>query len=337
MKSKKVTSIEVAKAAGVSQSTVSRVFSSDGKVSEKTRKRVLEVAEKLGYQPNAIARGLITNQTRMIGIVMRNIKNPFYPEVLEKFYNKLFEKGYYLIFINSENDLIQENEINRLIEYNADGVIITDALLTSKAVGNLIKHDIPIVLFNRYIENSESSAVFCDNYLAGKVIGNYLIETGHKELAFISGPVNTSTSLDRMKGFKEALNEHGIANFAVEFGDFTYESGYNLAKKLLEANTRIDSIFCANDITALGAIDAIRDLGLKVPEDISIVGFDDISMASWSSYSLTTWQQPIDEMIDKTIKILLEKINNDESKTKNIKFSLKGRLIVRNSVKDRNN
>ncbi|MEC2073358.1 LacI family DNA-binding transcriptional regulator [Alkalihalophilus marmarensis] len=333
MTKKKVTSTDVAKLAGVSQSTVSRVYGSGTNVSEKKRKQILEAAEMLGYQPNALARGLITNKTRMIGIVMRNIQNPFYPEVLEKFHKCLSKHGYHILFINSEHNLVGEDEINHLIEYHVEGVIITDALLTSSAVQRLIKNEIAVVLFNRYIENPDCSAVFCDNYFAGQEIGRYLIASGHKHFAFISGPLNTSTSIDRKKGFEEAVHKGGISDIHIEIGNYSYESGFEAAKKILNSGNLVDCIFCGNDITALGAIDAAKQLGFQVPNDLSIVGFDDITMARWPSYSLTTWKQPIDDMVNAAVQLLLDEISEKENKV--ITKSFPGELVIRGSVKEK--
>jgi DNA-binding LacI/PurR family transcriptional regulator len=330
---KKVTAMDVAKLAGVSQPTVSRVFGSGTNVSEKKRQKILKAAEQLGYQPNAIARGLITNKTKMIGIVMRDIQNPFYPEVLERFYTELAKKGYHLLFISSENDQIEENEVSQLIEYNVEGVIITDALLSSSAAERFIRNNVAVILFNRYIQDNCYSAVFCDNYLASYQVGSYLVEKGHKKLAFISGPLNTSTSLDRKKGFEEALVNGGLSQLLMEDGRYTYQGGFEAALRLLNQHKNVDGIFCGNDITAFGVMDAVRTLGLKIPEDISIIGFDDIKMSSWSSYSLTTWKQPIEEMIESAVNILLDEIN--EGAEKPIIKSLKGELIERGSVRDR--
>lgn len=330
---RKVTAMDVARLAKVSQSSVSRAFSRSSSVTEKKRKAIIEAADKLGYQPNAIARGLITNKSNIIGIVMRNIQNPFYPEVLEKFYSKLTQLGYQLIFINSVNHEIEENEISRLIEYSAEGVIITDASLTSSAVERFVNNDIPIVLFNRYIPHSQCSAVSCKNYDAGREIGKYFIETGHRYPAFISGPFNTSTTIDRQKGFQEALAEGGITKLVIEDGNYTYEGGYDAAINLLTDYKNMDSIFCGNDISAYGAIDAVRSFGKQVPEDISVIGFDDVQVSKWSSYSLTTWKQPVDEMVENTIRILIDEIQ-DKNDTPEI-IELDGQLVERESVKDR--
>ncbi|MFD2922305.1 LacI family DNA-binding transcriptional regulator [Halobacillus naozhouensis] len=333
MDKRKVTATDVARLAGVSQSSVSRAFSKSSSVTEEKRKAIIEAANKLGYQPNAIARGLITNKSHIIGIVMRDIKNPFYPEVLEKFYSKLTKIGYQLIFINSMNHQIEEDEISRLIEYNAEAVIITDAILTSSAVERFVRNDIPIVLFNRYIPDSKCSAVSCKNYEAGKEIGKYLIEKGHQYPAFISGPFNTSTTIDRQRGYQEALAKGGISKLVIEDGNYTYEGGFKAATNLLRDHENIDSIFCGNDISAFGAIDAIKSAGKHVPEDISVIGFDDVQVSNWSPYSLTTWKQPVEEMVENTIRLLMEDLNGEKDTPEIIE--LDGYLVTRESVKDR--
>lgn len=319
--------------AGVSQSTVSRVFAGGANVSEKKRKKVLEIADKLNYQPNAQARSLITRKTGIIGIVMRNIRDPFYSAVLEIFYNRFAPLGYHLIFINSENEEIQEKEINKLLEYNVEAVIITDAVLSSAAAQKFERADINVVLFNRYAKNSKSSAVFCDNYMAAKQIALYLVETGHQHFAFISGPINTSTTVDRLRGFEEVLKEKRIKNFTIQHGNYTYEGGFNATQELLANNRNIDSIFCVNDITAIGAMDAIRTFGLEIPDDISVVGFDNIRPTGWTPYKLTTWEQPLEEMVTSTVEIITDKINGRSTGRKILK--MKGQLIVRNTVRSR--
>ena len=333
MKNKKVTAMDVARLAGVSQSSVSRAFSENSSISSKKKQLILDAAEQLGYQPNAIARGLITNQSRIIGVVMRNIQNPFYPEILDKFYSRLAEKGYKVMFINSQNNEIQEDEVSHLIEYSVEGAIITDALLTSSTVQKFTRNGISVVLFNRYVNDSLSSAVVCDNFAAGKKIGHYLIEKGHENLAFISGPMNTSTTVDRKNGFQEALAEHGISSFLTENGLYSYEGGFAAAQKLLERSKKIDAIFCANDISAFGAMDYLKKQGIRIPEDISVIGFDNVAMSDWSSYELTTWHQPVDEMVDYSINLLLEHINGDTD-TPEIQ-RLEGHLVERGSVADR--
>lgn len=331
MNKKNYTSEDVARIAGVSQSTVSRVFAGSTNVSEKKKKKILEVAASLEYQPNAHARSLSSKKTTMIGLVMRNIRNPFYTAVLEIFHNRLSALGYHLIFISSENEEIQESEITQLLEYSVEGVIITDALLSSSASQKFNRNGIAVVLFNRYTEPLDSSAVFCDNYLAAMQIANYLVKMGHRNLAFISGPSDTSTTIDRLKGFTEVLQENDIHDLMIIPGNYTYESGYKSAQELLTLKKNLDCIFCGNDIIALGVMDAIRVMGLSIPEDVSVIGFDNIRMGEWPSYALTTWEQPLEQMVDSAVELLLRAINNKQAAPKTI--MMKGRLIVRTSVK----
>lgn len=333
MSKKKYTSEDVAAMAGVSQSSVSRVFGGGANVSEKKRKKILEVAEKLNYQPNALASSLITRKTRIIGIVVRNIRDPFYSAVLEIFHTRMSPLGYNLIFISSENEEIQEKEIIQLLEYNVEGVIITDAVLSPSAAQKFELNGIEVVLFNRYASKSRSSAVFCDNYLAAKQIATYLVELGHRSFAFIAGTSNNSTTIDRLSGFEEVLKSRKITDLVVQQGNYTYEGGFKATQELLTKHKGLDCIFCVNDITALGAMDAIRALGLKIPGDISVFGFDNIRMAAWPTYALTTWEQPLEEMVTTAVEIMIQKISTPNQPRKTL--MMKGQMIIRNSVRSR--
>lgn len=331
MKKKPINAMEVAKLANVSQSTVSRVFTPGSNVSEKTKKKVMEAASSLGYRPNALARGLIMNKTNMVGLAMREIQNPFYHEVLGKFTKGLREKGYNVLFVYTESDEIQQDEITQFLEYNVEGVIVTDALLSSNVVTQLQESNIPVILFNRYSHELSCHSVSCDNYSAARQIAEYLYEQGFRRLAYITGRKNTSTSQDRQRGFFDYLQAKGI-KIMIEEGNYTYEAGYKAALHLLKQTERPEAIFAANDITALGALDAAKSLQLSIPEDIAIVGFDNIEMAAWPANSLTTWEQPVDEMVKLTIETLINQINRKHVDVKPKLVS--GKLIERNSTKN---
>lgn len=331
---KNITASDVAKSLGMSQSTVSRVFTPGASVSEETRKKVLQAASELGYRPNALARSLITRKSNIIGIVMGDIRNPFYPDVLSKFSKELSKKGYHVLFVNAENEKLSSDEVNQFLEYNVEGAVVTDASLPSSVASYLKENQIPIVMFNRYNQDSLFHAVSCDNVDGGYQIGRYLIEKGHRKFAFISGTQNTSTSKDREKGFRNALVESGF-NLITDDGDYTYEGANAAALRLLGSNQPPDAIFCANDIMALGVIDAAKKLGVRIPEDVSIVGFDDISLAEWTAYSLTTWKQPVNEMIEATIDLLLNDIKQKGSNNKPQNKSIQGNLVERSTVYDR--
>lgn len=326
-----VTSVEVARLAGVSQATVSRVFSANNLVADETTAKVRQAARTLGYQPNAIARSLITRRTDMIGIVMAEITSPFYPYVLEKITQRLHESGKrVLLFTTGPDDDVDET-LQDVLKYQVDGLIVANATLSSALVRECAKRGTPLMLFNRYVRGAQASAVCCDNVAGGQLVADLLIQAGHKRLAYIAGKANTSTNVDRERGFRERLQELAYGPFLREAGEYTYESGYAAAKRLLNRDDPPDAIFCANDITALGALDAARDLGVAIPSDLSIVGFDDIPAASWTAYLLTTVRQPVNTMIDMSVRLLLERIVAPE--TDPVTTFVPGKWIQRNSAR----
>jgi DNA-binding LacI/PurR family transcriptional regulator len=327
----KITSVDVAKLVGVSQSTVSRTFSNDKSVSPRTREKVLEAARKLGYTPNAIARSLITQQTNIIGIVMSNITSPFQPYVLEKFVQELQKLGRQaLVFSTGPNQEV-EDLLPSVLQYQVDGLIITSATLTSAGMAEVAQQRRPVVLFNRHMAGKTISVVCCDNVEGGRTVANLLLDTGHKKFAYIAGNTNSSTNRDREKGFSDRLWERALIKPEKAQANYTYESGYAAAERLLCRDNPPDAIFCGSDIIALGALDRARELRIKIPDDLAIVGFDDIPMASWSGYSLTTIRQPVDFMIASTLALLIEHIEEPESQPEIKLFP--GQLVQRGSTR----
>lgn len=330
---KKITSIDVARRAKVSQSTVSRVFSRNSpNVSEDARQRVLQAAQELGYQPNIIARMMSTRQTNIIGIVMATVTSPFYPYVLEKFLEELQAIGrQVLLFTASEHQSVDEL-LPLILQYQVDALIVTSATLSSDMVEVSMQRGTPVILFNRSVNNPNVNAVCAENVAGGQLAADVLLDTGHQRLAFISGLRNTSTSQERERGFIERLQARNAAPLQYAQGHYTYTSGYKAALELLTQDTPPDAIFAANDIMALGAIDAIRERGLRLAHDVSVIGFDNIPMAGWGAYQLTTISQDVDAMIHRTLDIMLEKIANPHSPTQTVR--VEGQLIVRDSVKN---
>ncbi|MCS6835293.1 MAG: LacI family DNA-binding transcriptional regulator [Anaerolineae bacterium] len=327
---KKVTSVEVAARAGVSQSTVSRVFSGIS-VSEAARQRVLAAAQELGYQPNAIARMMSTRQTNIVGLVMATITSPFYPYVLEKFLRELqaIDKQV-LLFTASEAQSI-DDILPLALRYQVDALIVTSVTLSSELAAISAQRGTPIVLFNRSVSDPHISAVCSDNLLGAAMAADALLDTGHARLAWVAGLADTSTNQERERGFSQRLQARGVATWRRAQGRYTYESGYQAACELLDDPQPPDGIFCANDIMALGAIDAIRTRGLVVGQDVSVIGFDNIPMAAWGAYQLTTISQEVDEMIRRTLAIMQEKIEDPASPSRVERVA--GRLIVRTSVR----
>ena len=228
---KRVTSHEVAQQAGVSQSTVSRVFSRDIRLSKTTSERVLQVASALGYKPNAIARSLSTQRTKIIGVVASYMTNPFFPVVLEAFTQRLHELGWRVLLFTAGKSNDVDELLPDVLAYQVDGLIIVTATLSSRMTREVLQRGIPVVLFNRYAPGSGASAVSCANYEGGQLVADELFKSGHRHFAYIAGRPDTSTNVDRQKGFLERLAELGVSDCVIESGDFTYEAGFTAAPR----------------------------------------------------------------------------------------------------------
>lgn len=328
---KRVSSIDVARLAKVSQSTVSRVFTPGMSVSDEVREKVLKAAHKLGYRPDAIARSLITRRTNIIGVVMADITNPFYPNVLDQFTARLQKLGRQTLLFNAATGRDVDDTLPLVLQYRVDAIIITSATLSSAMADECTRLGTPVILFNRYIPNSKASAVCCDNVAGGRMVADLFVRGGHKRMAYITGRVNTSTNVDREKGFGTRLHECGVTSWLHEQGEYTHESGYAAAKRLLLRADPPDAIFAANDIMAMGVLDAARELGVRVPDQLSVIGFDGIPAGEWQAYSLTTIRQPVEDMIDATLE-LVEMLINQPSAKSTIKM-IPGTLVKRSSAK----
>lgn len=334
--SKRVSSHEVARLAGVSQSTVSRVFTPGAKVSEKNIKRVTEAADKLGYRPSFIARSLIQQSTKIIGIVIKNFHNEFYMKALDFFSQKLHEAGYTTMIFNINGDQSIEESLAMALQYQVDGLIITSATLTSPLVEDCLRFGTPVVLFNRVSEGLRVNTVSCDNREAGRVVADYLVSTGHKRIAYVAGEERSSTNRDREEFFKDELAKHGLEFFAREVGDFGYESGVVAARALFSTSKKPDAIFCASDYMGCGILNTARqEFSLRIPQDVSVIGFDDIPMASWPTYHLTTFMQPLRSMVEMTVDVLLKAVADPEREVVNSLIS--GYLNIRDTVQNRSN
>jgi DNA-binding LacI/PurR family transcriptional regulator len=324
-----VTAKDVAKLAGVSQSSVSRVYFEGAKVSEKTRFKVLAAAEELGYHPNEFARSLITNRTKIIGLVMKGVQNPFYPQVLKQFTTAFKRLGYSVLFVHTQNEELQREDVETLLNYNVAGVVITDATMSLTVAEDFRMNRIPLVFFNRKLNTGEFYSVCCNNLEASRKVARYLIGKGVEDLAYISGNSDTSTSRERKEGFVEILEQSGIPYRTFQ-SDYTYEGGFRTAMDIISKGRVPAAIFAGNDIMALGVIDALRKNGIRVPEDTKVVGFDNIDMASWPGYQLTTWEQPIEKMVEETINYLMDEITEYTGFVR--AMEIEGQLIERGTV-----
>jgi DNA-binding LacI/PurR family transcriptional regulator len=332
MMARKATSHEVARLAGVSQSTVSRAFNRQESVSQSTLKRIRAAAEQLGYWPNELARSLISRKSNMIGIVMGDILNPFYPAVLNAFTQKLQTLGRHVLLFSVPPGADIDAVLPQMLQYQVAGVVITSASLSSRMAKAVVATGTPVVLFNRIIYGNSLSSVCCANEQAATKVARLLCRAGHTRFGIVGGNADTSTHVERRRSFVKELQSRGIRSLAEESGGNTYEGGFTAARRLLSVVDRPTALFCISDIMALGALDAARHaLSLSVPDEVSIIGFDDIPAAAWPTYDLTTVQQPVDAMVDEAIAILLRQIADTSASPAS--FRAPGTLIVRSSAR----
>jgi DNA-binding LacI/PurR family transcriptional regulator len=332
----RATSFDVAALAGVSQSAVSRAFTPGSSIAEETRLKVVAAARKLNYVPNSIASSLTTRRTNIVALILGNMFNPFYGQVMQAFSHKLQEMGRQVLLFTVEPGADADDSILKALHYQIDGVILTAAQLSTRMTVMCHERGIPIVLFNRYIPGSDASGVRCDNAAGGRMIAEAMIAAGAKTYAMITGDPKGTTSKDRVRGFVDRLAEEGVRRSDIEEapGGSYYEGAFSAALDLFSARTapRPDALFAINDIMAMGAMDALRyRLGLRIPEDLMVGGFDDIRESARLAYQLTTVRQPIDEMIEETLAIL----NLDEPGfviQPGIDLPIKGSLIWRATI-----
>lgn len=322
---------DVAKKANVSIATVSRVFSSPETVAEETKKKVLKVVEELNYTPNVLARQLRKMETKTIVVVVPDITNTFFSRVLRGIETIARENGYRVLLGDTENDITLENEyLKTLYEKHADGLILLTAR-TDRITIEKLSENYPVVLACEYLEGSNLPTVSIDNISAARKATEHLIKLGHRRIAHITGPMNVILSRDRLKGYKQAMESYELEvdPILIQEGDFYYKTGYNLMLKLLFIENPPTAVFAANDEMAIGAIKAIQSQGLKVPEDIAIVGFDNIKMSAIFSPSLTTIGQPTYKIGEKAMNLLLDLIRG--KKLSKNQFVLDDKLIIRES------
>ena len=332
MSTAKVTSQQVAERAGVSQSAVSRVFTPGASASKKTVEKVRKAAKDLGYRPNVLARAMVSGKSLIIGLVVAYLENQFYPEALEKLSNELQQRGYHvLIFLAEQTAGNIDAVVEEILDYQVDGIIAASVAMSSDLSERCRAAGVPMVLFNRSQDDPNMSAVTSDNYAGGRKIAKFLLAAGHRKIGHVAGWEGASTQRDREAGFISALAEAGVALHSRAAGDFTMEKAAEATRKMF-ATDPPEAVFVANDHMALAVMDTLRfELGLKVPEDVSVVGFDDVPAAGWPAYNLTTVRQPANRMVADTVEILLDQIENKSDEPRRI--AIDGPLILRGSAR----
>ncbi|HTN98281.1 MAG TPA: substrate-binding domain-containing protein [Nordella sp.] len=327
-----LTGRELAKALGISQSTISRAFSEGATISPKMRAKVLEAARELGYQPNVIARSLTTRRSGIIGIVIANMANPFYVSILQPLTRRLQQMGLQTLLFGVQSGQQIDSQLPLLLQYNVDAIIVMTGTISRDTAQRWNEAGRIVLPFSYTIPELGLPSVSCDNHAGGRAVAHYLVQQGHKRPTFVGGHPNSATSIARGQGFTKALRELGVPLFGrLETGEYTYEGGYAAALEL--GRSRPDAIFFADDIMALGGMDALRfSLGMNVPDDISVVGFDNIPQSGWPTYELTTFAQPIGPMVDAAVRILTRRDGPPGEVQTTL---LQGALVQRGSVKMR--
>ncbi|HLS57213.1 MAG TPA: LacI family DNA-binding transcriptional regulator [Zeimonas sp.] len=308
--SRALTSHEVARLAGVSQATVSRVLRDDQRVRPATRDRVLRVLAETKYEPNAAARAIRGRRTGSIGVVVARLSYQLYPAMLEAIGAQLARLDRRMIVWDAEHGGDQP-AVRALRQGIVDGVILTAATAESQFLREVHSPEAPVVLVNRTVDSCPADQVSSDNTGGGDRVSEYLVRCGRRRIALIGGIPRASTIRNREAGFRAGLARADIAlppQYYRRSETFSHASGREAAIRLLELGSPPDAIFCVNDVLAAGAIDGARHLGIRVPDDLWIIGYDDIELASWDAYDLTTVRQPMDEMIACGIELLLGRI-----------------------------
>jgi DNA-binding LacI/PurR family transcriptional regulator len=333
MAQEKVTSMEVARRAGVSQSAVSRVFTPGASASKSTALKVRKAAEELGYRPNVLARSLITGRTRIIGLVVAYLENQFYPVVLELLSRALQAKGYHVLVFMAENSTEKVAKVmEELLDYQVDGIITASVAMTNDLTARCTAVGIPVVMFNRGQDDARLSEVTSDNIAGARRATEYLIAAGHTRIAHVMGWQGASTGRDRAAGFQQAMDAANLKPHAMIDGMYSRETAAQVTRDLFAGAATPDAIFVGSDHMAFAVMDTLRfDLRLSVPDDVSVIGYDDVPLASWPAYNLTTIRQPVNRMVEATVDALMTQI--DTPTTPPRKLRIDDPLVIRTSAR----
>lgn len=331
------TSLDVARRAGVSQSAVSRAFTPGASVSTGTRAKVMAAAAALGYRPNVLARSLITGRSRMVGLIVAYLDNLYYPSAVEKLCKALQERGYHvLVFMAAQTASAEVDPVlQEILDYQVDAIVMASVAMSSDLAARCADAGVPVVLFNRSQDGGTFSAVTSDNAGGGRRLAEFLLAGGHERIGYVAGWEGASTQRDREAGFRAGLAAAGRGLHAREVGDYSFEGACAAARRMFApraAERRPDAVFVANDHMAIAAMDVIRfELGLRIPEDVSVVSYDDVPQAAWPSYDLTTVRQPTDRMVAAVVEALLALVEEEDPVPRRV--TLPGTLVVRGSAR----
>ncbi|MGX9355343.1 LacI family DNA-binding transcriptional regulator [Roseobacteraceae bacterium S113] len=301
-----VTLKDVAERAGVSRSAVSRTFTNGASVSPRMRAKVEEAAQALGYRPNRLASSLTTGRTQLIGLVSNNFRNPIFLEVFDLFTRGLQERGLRPLLVNLSDERDPEQSVAMLREYSVDGVVVASSTLSPEFARSFADAGMPVVhAFGRKAAAPQVHVVGIDNGACGEMAARALIAAGHRRIAMLAGPAAATSTQDRLAGFlRVASAEDGLTITHSFARDYAFEAGRAEMRRLLSEGPPAQAYFCGDDVLTMGALSALRDAGLRVPEDVALIGLNDMAMAQWESFALTTIHQPIPEIVEACMDLM---------------------------------
>ncbi|WP_397588664.1 LacI family DNA-binding transcriptional regulator [Sandarakinorhabdus limnophila] len=306
-----MTSYDVARLAGVSQSAVSRCFKPGASVAPAKRDRIMAVARELGYAPNAIAQSLITKRSGLVAVLISNLTNLYYPEVLAELSRRLDARGMRVLLFALQAESDVDAMLAEVWRYRVDGIIAAARLLPAQ-VAAIAERGLPLVLYNRISEGEPVASVCCDSVAGETLLIDRLVAAGHRHFGIVTGPADSYVSNERVGAATARLALHGLQPVVV-VGQFDHASGHDGLEALLaRTNGALDALVAANDLMAIGAIEAARARGLKVPGDLSVVGFDGVGPAGWDSFHVTTIRQPVQRMTEAAVSMLAERIEQPD-------------------------
>lgn len=328
-----ITLKDIAIRAEVSVNTVSRALKNKPDINDKTKKRIIEIAERLGYTPNALAKSLRSKKSKTIGVVIADISSPFYSNVVKGIEDRAEEKGYSIILSNTDEQYEKEEAAVRvLLEKRVDGLLITPVQEKNRDILNLKEKMIPFVLVGRHFDDLQTNYIAIDDVTGGFLATEHLIKKGHGRILYINGPLHISPAWERLAGYKKALLEYGIGydQKLVKGNTTEMEEAYKLTKKILSEELNFTAIFAFSDVLALGAMHALSEAKLKIPDDIAVVGYDDIEFARVAYPPLTTVRIPRYQLGREVINLLVDEII-EKSSGKLCQKTIKPELVIRES------
>jgi DNA-binding LacI/PurR family transcriptional regulator len=340
MNSSPATIKDIAKRAGVSHSTVSRALRGSPLISDDTTERVRLIAQEMGYHPSAAARSLKTNQTKALGVIVRNIDDPFFSEILQGIEDIAQGEGYSLFISSSQNETDREKMIvNAMREHRVDGVIICSTAFSSSQSREFVEHSVPIVVVNNQAAEDYRYAIHHDDVDGSRQIARHLIDLGHRRIAYLGNSISGRTTLDRQSGYKQEMEAAGfpvLKEYIHEVPGGEPEHGLVGLNHFLALPMRPTALMCYNDMMAIGVLKGLQQSGVRVPEEISVTGFDNIVLSAYTHPPLTTFDQPKHYIGAEATRLLLGMLGPDSEKdTTDLKRqTLKGRLLIRSSTKN---